>query len=523
MLSKYFLIIVLMMLPIGFLVSQSIFEQSAKIELVENQIKQFEKINVWIDILNTDFQNLMKQSTRTESYFNIRDNYEKNMSTFQGMAFHSNLIPKDNPNLLVLTQIGFSLIPQVYDYKIKIQSRRLSSHTVDATKTAMEALLVNIHTKNKELKIIDNLEFQQYLKLFDDLVLSKGKEQDFNSKILPLWQQYYKVSLNEYQELLQSHQKDRLKYLVGFFVLLVISFGITLTAFFDINSRIKKLIAVTKKHDPKEIKLDVAEYGIDEIGDLAQSFDTMAIQLRDSFKKVVQASEAKSAFVAMISHELRTPINGIIGTTNLFMDTKLDDEQQKFLNTIKKSSDVLLTLINNILDIAKIESGKMTTETIDFNLNELLIDIQECFDFLTKQKGLNLVLEDKLPEFSIYSGDMYKIKQIMFNLTGNAIKFTHKGEIRIKAELLQTDDYNSKLRLSVIDQGIGIPEDKIHLLFNDFVQTDSSMARKYGGSGLGLSLSKKFARLMGGDLQVTSQSGVGSNFWLEINLPKSRN
>lgn len=512
-----------MMLPIGFLVSQAIYEQTGKIELVENQAKQFEKVSRWIDILNTDFQSLMKQSARSENYFNIRDNFEKNMATFQAMAFHSNLIPKDNQNHLILVQIGFSLVPQIYDYKIKMQARRFSSNATDVIKTAMDALFVTIHTKNKELQLQDNSDFKEYLKKFDELLAAKNNDQEFNAKILPFWQEYYKVSLGEYRELALTYQKDRLKYLVGFFVLIFISFGITLTAFFDINSRIKKLIAVTKNHDPKEIKLDTSEYGIDEIGDLAQSFDTMTIQLRDSFKKVVQASEAKSAFVAMISHELRTPINGIIGTTNLFMDTKLDNEQQKFLNTIKKSSDVLLTLINNILDIAKIESGKMTAEVVDFDLNDLLIDIKECFDFLTKQKGLNLVLEDKLPEHSIYSGDMYKIKQIMFNLTGNAIKFTHKGEIRIKAEVLLADDYNSKIRLAVIDQGIGIQEDKIHMLFNDFVQTDSSMARKYGGSGLGLSLSKKFARLMGGDLYVTSQSGIGSSFWFEVNLPKSRN
>lgn len=510
-----------MMMPIGFLVSQSIFEQNAKIELVENQREQYKKIDVWLDILNADFMNLMKQTARTESYFSIRENFEKNLATFQTMAFQSNLIPREVQNHRALAQIGFSLVPQLYAYKIKMQSRRISKQSIDVVKTAMEALLVTIHTKNKELTDVDdNSELANYLKNFEKLLKAKNSDQEFNANILPFWISYYKLSLNEYGDLIINYQNERLKYLLGLFVLLVISFGITLTAFFDINSRVKKLITVTENFDPKSTKINVSEFGIDEIGDLAISFDMMSIQLRDSFKKVIQASEAKSAFVAMISHELRTPINGIIGTTNLFMDTQLNEEQQHFLNTIKKSSDVLLTLINNILDLAKIESGKMTLEATDFNLNELLKDIYDCFDYLSKQKGLKLTLEDKLPQQSFYSGDMYKIKQIMFNLTGNAIKFTHSGEIKIKAEILETDDYNSKLKLSIIDQGIGIPEDKISLLFNDFVQTDSSMARKYGGSGLGLSLSKKFAKLMGGDLYVTSRSGEGSTFWLEFSLPK---
>lgn len=522
-LAKYYLIIILMMLPIGFLVSQSIFDQNRKISLLESQKNQFLKVETWIEVLNTDFSNLMKQSSRAENYFNIRDNFDKNISSYKSMAFNSNLIPRDSENLVNLSQIGFSLIPQIYENRINLQSRRLSNQSAQPNRLALDGLLTSLNTKTKEIKDITSPDWSDYLKSFEELGQSKISEIEFNSKVLKLWNSWYKVTLAEFEVLSTDYHQTRLKYLGGLFVLLLISFGITLTVFFDINNRIRKLIQVTKANDPKEIRLNASEYGIDEIGDLAQSFDMMSIQLRDSFDKLVHASDAKSAFVAMISHELRTPINGIIGTTNLFADTKLDDEQSKFLNTIKKSSDVLLTLINNILDIAKIESGKMTVETMDFNMNELLVDIYECFDFLTKQKGLKLILEDRLPELSLLSGDMYKIKQIMFNLMGNAIKFTAKGEIKISADVVQTDDYITKLRLSVIDQGIGIPEDKIHLLFNDFVQTDSSMARKYGGSGLGLSLSKKFAKLMGGDLYVMSQSGVGSTFWLEVQLQKSRN
>ncbi len=225
------------------------------------------------------------------------------------------------------------------------------------------------------------------------------------------------------------------------------------------------------------------------------------------------ANQAKSAFLANMSHEIRTPMNGIIGMTDLLLDMNPSLEQRQYLETVKKSADSLLSIINDILDFSKIEAGKMGLETLDFNLRVTLDDMNELLAIRAEEKGLELTctVEPNIPYF--LRGDPGRLRQILTNLIGNAIKFTGKGEIAVRVQQELEGDDDVILRFTVADTGIGIEKDKIEMLFHSFTQLDTSNARKYGGTGLGLAISKRLVDMMGGKMGVESIPGEGSTFW----------
>ncbi|MGK9124142.1 PAS domain S-box protein [Olivibacter sp. SA151] len=251
--------------------------------------------------------------------------------------------------------------------------------------------------------------------------------------------------------------------------------------------------------------------------DITESFEKSE-ELRKAKKIAEQASKAKSEFLANMSHEIRTPLNGVIGFTDLILKTSLNDTQKQYLTIVNDSAVSLLAIINDILDFSKIEAGKLelNSERIDlFDLSEQVINV---ITYQAQKKGLELILDmsPHLPRF-IWADDA-RLKQILINLLGNAVKFTEIGEIELKIEEVQisASDNKTTLRFSVTDTGIGIQRDKQHEIFEAFAQEDSTITKKYGGTGLGLTISNKLLALMGSHLQLESEVGIGSTFFFNL-------
>ncbi len=235
-----------------------------------------------------------------------------------------------------------------------------------------------------------------------------------------------------------------------------------------------------------------------------------------------KANEAKSIFLATMSHEIRTPMNGVIGMASLLAETKLSDEQREYTETIINCGDSLMNVINDILDFSKIESGKMDIEEEDFDLRQNVEEIMDMFSQKAAEQHLDLIyqIDFNLPRF--VKGDSLRLKQVIINLINNAIKFTSKGEVFIKVSLAQMlSDNQLEIAFSVKDTGIGIPNEKLPTLFKPFSQVDSSTTRKYGGTGLGLIISERLVKLMGGNIWVDSKLGEGSVFNFTISAKTS--
>jgi CheY-like chemotaxis protein/signal transduction histidine kinase len=323
------------------------------------------------------------------------------------------------------------------------------------------------------------------------------------------------VSLEYLQE--KTAEIERVIFFVIAFIIIFTGTGAFLGIRHVINRPIKHLMAGVERIGKGDLSHRVPVKTTDEVGKLTEAFNLMTENLSKTLvsKEAAEvANRAKSEFLANMSHEIRTPLNSIIGMTEFILETKLSQEQHNYLRVVKNASNSLLFLVNDILDFSKMESRSLVLEKIEFDLWNTIEYAVDNFALKVSQKGLDLTCRIKPEVPSYVIGDPSRLRQIIVNLVGNAVKFTHSGEVSLLCEVENEnkEEQTILLHFAVSDTGIGIPPEKLDAIFDVFSQVDSSTTRQYGGSGLGLAISKRLVEIIGGKIWVESETGKGSTF-----------
>lgn len=549
--AKYKVILFVVMIPIAILFYHFISEKNEAIAALQLQLTQLDELRIHAEAIQRNVFTELGANKNSEVDFKDKLNHLEHLSIGSHLLFESSIYG------YYLVQLSLNEMPLLYEKLFRLEhlflapKNRAPQKTIELVGEIKSLLLSISETTAKAVRLQKNnggrqrlassLLMIQTLQNFDAQLMAWGRQDRFHQifsaekkDLDATWNQSFQVLQESLQNRARLLTTNRNQYLGLLTLLILISMLVTIKTFSDLSSRIQKLTLLTKSNPGDLAFIQSGDFGYDEIGQLAQSFHTMSLIIQDNYQKLVEsntqlaeataqaemATRAKSLFIANVSHEIRTPINGILGMTKILSQTNLEPEQKKYLGILQKSSDMLLILINDILDLSKIENNKMTLEQMTFSPNDALTDIFECLAPLGVEKKLNISIQDHLPKIFV-NGDFYKLKQILFNLLSNAIKFTSKGNVTVFLETMGEDSSRIQVKMGVRDQGTGISAENLKLLFHDFVQADASTTRRFGGTGLGLSLAKKLAELMGGNLFVTSVLGEGSCFWLEIDFLKA--
>lgn len=291
-----------------------------------------------------------------------------------------------------------------------------------------------------------------------------------------------------------------------------------------ITGPVLSLVALTKRiSEEKDYSLRASTASNDEIGVLSSSFNHMLATIQEREKELYEinekaeaASRSKSEFLANMSHEIRTPINGILGFAQLLAVMNLDEKQRSFVEIILSSGNTLLTIINDILDFSKMEAGKLHIESVPFGMQKVVEEVIDIMTARAEEKKLEIALRIAPGTPTYVIGDPSRVRQVLMNYVGNAVKFTEKGHVMINAEARILGNTETIIRFEVIDTGIGISKEVQKRIFEKFIQADASTTKRYGGTGLGLAISQQLAHLMGGEVGVSSEEGRGSTFWFEV-------